>query len=298
MNLRNLFIAGMILVLATHATAAPEFKVSAIGGNGCGFWGSGFQAIDSRPVSDAQSFFDSIHPATYRYAAAASCADLRIHTEIDWTCNCGTLCGENNGLAQITLDDVVLTGPPGATNANFRINLDLSVPSGTGAGQVNWRLYAYAVAFNQAIIDTGDQTGTLPTTRYVSSLGSWPVNVPFTLFVRVTTGIHAVDQFSAARGEAIVTFPQDQPLFSFFDTNGQPVQGFSAHSAGFSCPRGDMNCDQVVNAADVSAFAAALLQPPGNSLCNAPTADMNADGLVDGRDIATFVRCVPGGVCP
>lgn len=298
MHVRRMLVVGMILIVAGPVAAAPEFRVSAVGGNGCGFWGPGFSAVDSRPVLDVQSFFDSIHPATYRYTASSSCGELRLHTEIDWACNCGTLCGENNGLSQLTLDDVVVTGPPGATTANFRINLDLAVPTDTSVGQINWRLYAFAVAFNQALIDTGDHLGTLPTTRFVSSLGSWPVNVPFTLFVRVTTSIHAVDQTPAARGEAIVSFPHDQPLFSFFDSNGQPVQGFSARSAAFTCPRGDMNCDQVVSVADVPQFVLALLQPIGNSLCAAPSADMNSDGFVDGRDVQPFVRCVLNGVCP
>lgn len=297
MNLRRRLMAGMVLGAASLAAAA-EFKVGANGGNGCGFWGSGFQTVDSRPVADTRSFFDSIHPATYRYAASASCTDLRVHTEVDWACGCGSLCGENNGLAQITLDDVVISGPTGATTANFRINLDLTIPANPGSGPASWRLYGYAVAFNQALIDTGDQSGPLPTTRLVSTQGSWPVNTPFTLYLRVTTGISATDQSPAARGDAMVSFPQDQPLFSFFDAGGQPVTGFSAHSAGFSCPRGDMNCDQVVNGADVPAFAAALLQPADLGLCSAPTADMNADGRVDGRDIAAFVQCVPGGQCP
>ena len=209
MHVRRMLVVGMILIVAGPVAAAPEFRVSAVGGNGCGFWGPGFSAVDSRPVLDVQSFFDSIHPATYRYTASSSCGELRLHTEIDWACNCGTLCGENNGLSQLTLDDVVVTGPPGATTANFRINLDLAVPTDTSVGQINWRLYAFAVAFNQALIDTGDHLGTLPTTRFVSSLGSWPVNVPFTLFVRVTTSIHAVDQTPAARGEAIVELIAD-----------------------------------------------------------------------------------------
>lgn len=291
----GIFVLGF--VLAGRAEAAPEFRVSALGGNSCGFWGTGFLAVDTHPVFDDQSFFEAGRNTTYRYTASSGCGELFVHTEIDWNCNCGSLCAENGGLSRMILDDVVFTGPAGATTAHFRINLDLTVPTMTGLSN-SWRLNAYAVAFNQAVIETGDHSGSLPTTRFVSSMGSWAVNQPVTFYVSLTTGIRAADQAPQARGEAIVTFPNDMPVFSFFDANGNPVSGFSAHSAGFSCPRGDMNCDQVVNLSDVPAFASALLQPIGINLCNAPTADMNGDGFVDGRDIAPFITCVLGGGCP
>ena len=298
MQTRLVMILGLVISMTGIAVAAPAFRVSAMGGNSCGFWGSGFSRVDSHPVSDSQSFFDSLHPSTFRYTASSGCGDLFIHTEIDWACGCGSLCGENNGLTQMVLDDVVFSGPAGATTANFRINLDLSVPTMASFGAGSWRLYSYAVAFNQAFIDTGDQSGTLGTTRVVSSMGSWALNQPVTFYVRLTTGIRAADQTPSARGDAIVSFPTDMPVFSFFDANGNPVTGFSAHSSGFTCPRGDMNCDQVVNLADVPDFALALLAPSGVNLCSAPSADMNLDGLVDGRDIGGFVNCVLGGGCP
>ena len=172
----------------------------------------------------------------------------------------------------------------------------MTVLETTGLGN-NWRLYAYAVAFNQALIDTGDQSGPLPTTRLVSTLGSWSVNQPVHFYVALTTGIRAADQSPNARSEAVVAFPFDMPVFSFFDANGIPVEGFSAHSAGFTCPRGDMDCDQTVTPLDIPAFASALLSPVSVGFCESTNPDMNADGSIDGRDIEPFIVCVLGGGC-
>jgi hypothetical protein len=95
------------LVLAHTVAAAPEFRVAASGGNTCGFWGSGFSRMDSHPVSDQQTYYDSNRNTTYRYTASSGCGQLFLHTEIDWACNCGSLCGENGGLAKFDFDDVV-----------------------------------------------------------------------------------------------------------------------------------------------------------------------------------------------
>jgi hypothetical protein len=56
---------------------------------------------------------------------------------------------------------------------------------------------------------------------------------------------------------------------------------------------GDMNCDGVVNIADVSPFVLALTDPAGYAStypsCDISLADMNADTMRDGRDIQSFV---------
>jgi len=286
-------VVALVLILTSAAGAAPEFKISAVGGNSCGFWGAGFLATDSHPVADQNSFTDLVHPATFRYAASSGCGQLFLHTEVDWFCNCGSLCGENNGLARMTLDDVVFTGPPGATTVSYRFSLDLTVPILASGG--GWRLRANVHTWAQ--IDTGEQSGILPITRFVSSLDTVNVNQPVQFDILLTTRITASDQSPNSRGEASTNFPFDIPVFSFFDANGNPLEGYSAHSSGFTCPRGDMNCDQAVDISDVPAFTSALLQPSGFGLCGFPSADMNDDGLVDGRDIRPFVACVMGVGC-
>jgi hypothetical protein len=273
----RLFVScAIILFLVRVATAAPEFRVSATGGNSCGFWGSscgaccngsaGFAACGTAPVTDQQSL--TTDQATYRYAASAGCGELSLHTEIDWFCHCGSLCGQNGGLATFTLDDVVFTGPAGPTSVNFRFSLDFAVSDG------NWQLRGSF--FPGAYIDTGEQSGFLPPTRFVSSMGSAELNFPRTFIVTVTTGIVAFDSSPQPRSDAIVQFPCGQPVFTFYDANGDPLSGYAAHSAV---------CELTPSC-------------PGHS------AEMNADGVTDGRDIRRFVDAViagstaPSDTCP
>ncbi len=252
--------------------AASEFRISAVGGNNCGFWGAscgaccgfgpGLAACGSAPVADSGSFTDGIHPATYRYSASAGCDRLVVHTEIDWFCNCGSLCAENNGTARMLLDDVVFTGPPGATLAYFRMTFKLAVPTLING---TWRFQATAPS--GSLLDTGDQSGKLPPTQFVSSLRIAGVNMPQTFLFTLSTGIHAVDQVPNPRAEAQFEFPCGLPAFAFFDDFGQPVTGFSVQSP--TCPLG--------------------------SICGIHDGDMNADGRTDGRDVQAFTTDVVAG---
>ena len=64
---------------------------------------------------------------------------------------------------------------------------------------------------------------------------------------------------------------------------------------------GDMNCDFVLNGADIDPFFVAVGDPAGYSAafpcCDPRFADMNADGAVNGADIDPFFACL-GGNCP
>src|SRR5213078_3350087 len=55
---------------------------------------------------------------------------------------------------------------------------------------------------------------------------------------------------------------------------------------------GDLNCDGVVNAADVPAFVLAVLDPAAYAAqypgCSVARGDMNGSGTVDGNDIQLF----------
>jgi PKD repeat protein len=57
--------------------------------------------------------------------------------------------------------------------------------------------------------------------------------------------------------------------------------------------RGDANCDDVLDDADVGPFVIALIDPDGYATaypgCPIENSDGNSDGLVDGRDVAAFV---------
>ncbi len=65
-------------------------------------------------------------------------------------------------------------------------------------------------------------------------------------------------------------------------------------------PLGDMNCDGVVNFADINPFVLALSDPAGYMqqfpTCNINLADVNRDGVVDFADINPFVALLSGGI--
>lgn len=73
---------------------------------------------------------------------------------------------------------------------------------------------------------------------------------------------------------------------------------------GPDCARGDLNCDQLVDSADVPLFVDALLSTQPLTVCEAYTANVNGDmdcaggPRVDASDIQPFVDCVLGGLCP
>ena len=68
------------------------------------------------------------------------------------------------------------------------------------------------------------------------------------------------------------------------------------------CPfiyRGDMNCDGIVNFADISPFIVALSGQAGYQAaypnCNWYNADCSGDGVVNFADINPFVALLSGG---
>ncbi len=67
-------------------------------------------------------------------------------------------------------------------------------------------------------------------------------------------------------------------------------------TVGAATCRGDMNCDGLVNFADIDAFVAIL---SGGTPCNAYNADVNGDGHIDFGDIDPFVALLSSGAtCP
>jgi hypothetical protein len=83
----------------------------------------------------------------------------------------------------------------------------------------------------------------------------------------------------------------------WFDWAGSAPNGWWAQW-GPSCSPGDVNCDLVVDLADVSLFVNALLDPATADACLTSAADLNQDGQLNGADIGNFVPCVLTGGCP
>ncbi len=95
-------------------------------------------------------------------------------------------------------------------------------------------------------------------------------------------------------------------VIAFSEFNGELIVGGRFATAGGypsaywarwgpNCPRGDMNCNQVVDIDDVPLFVEALLDPDALDTCRAYTAntnaDVHADGTprIDGLDVQGFV---------
>jgi hypothetical protein len=103
----------------------------------------------------------------------------------------------------------------------------------------------------------------------------------------------------ALHAEAITVRDGELVAAGVFFIAGGHVSAYSARW-GPSCRRGDMNCDKVVDEADLQAFAYAILDPEGQSDCIQylanMTGDVGSDGTpkVNGEDIASFVAAYLG----
>lgn len=103
--------------------------------------------------------------------------------------------------------------------------------------------------------------------------------------------------------QALTPFNGELLVGGNFTTAGGEVSAYFARW-GPDCPRGDMNCDQAIDLADVPLFVDALLIAPELSTCDAylanANADVNLDGtpVVNGLDAQAFVDCLVSGLCP
>ncbi len=74
--------------------------------------------------------------------------------------------------------------------------------------------------------------------------------------------------------------------------------------ARWGCPygKGDLNCDDAFNGADIDSFFLALGDPAAYAAqfpnCDRLLGDMNRDGALNGADIDPFFECLGGGACP
>jgi hypothetical protein len=100
------------------------------------------------------------------------------------------------------------------------------------------------------------------------------------------------------RVESLILSDGDLVAGGFF-TAGSEELGRVARW-GPACPRGDMNCDQSVDVADIPLFVQAVLSAPGLSTCDSYTANLDASvsasgvPTVDGLDVRMFVDAVVG----
>ena len=81
-----------------------------------------------------------------------------------------------------------------------------------------------------------------------------------------------------------------------------PIVDMGAYELQVVITLGDLNCDGVVGASDISPFVLALTDPTGYAQqypgCSLFRGDLNEDGAVNGSDVARFVACLIGSGCP
>jgi DNA-binding beta-propeller fold protein YncE len=106
------------------------------------------------------------------------------------------------------------------------------------------------------------------------------------LYVSGTNGVHRYDANTGA-------------FIDFFIPDGTGGLG-GARGMAFRYPRGDMNCDGLVTAADIDPFVTALTggqvaYEQAHPYCSYYGADLNGDGEVSAADIDPFVVALTGG---
>jgi hypothetical protein len=116
------------------------------------------------------------------------------------------------------------------------------------------------------------------------------------LFNTAATGYAPIDTLTFGAQTTNVSsgrYPNGTGAWRFF-ANSTPGSANLLH--------GDLNCDGVVNFADINPFVLAISNPaaweatyPG---CPTLNGDMNGDGDFNFGDINPFVACLSTGVCP
>ena len=76
-----------------------------------------------------------------------------------------------------------------------------------------------------------------------------------------------------------------------FRTADSSVSAFFARW-GPTCPRGDMNCDNSIDLADVPHFVTVILDPQAASDCQRYVADVATDNNLDALDIPAFTSAI------
>ncbi len=93
----------------------------------------------------------------------------------------------------------------------------------------------------------------------------------------------------SATGRALASFAGDLHVGGQFLQVDSMTANYWARW-GPACLRGDVDCNQLVEIADVDPFVQALLQSPGLEPCETYTADANGDGRINGADVPALLN--------
>jgi len=146
------------------------------------------------------------------------------------------------------------------------------------------------------------------TWQLLQSILTTAAESPLGVFLNTAAG--GAQQFTLALDTAFVADLSAGGLVSLHVLPQTGALGFTFHSRNFGEPsqrpqllltaapriRGDMNCDDQLDAADVAPFVLSLVNPAAYEamfvLCPITRADFMQDGSVDGRDIAGFISAL------
>ncbi len=163
-----------------------------------------------------------------------------------------------------------------------------------------------AIILAQAVADAMTRYGDIPAEvgnnmNYTDSVKFW--NYTAAISIRENQRISELGQGSNPYWHQATdlydTYSDADYLFGFNIV--KMLTGAVGELAG-ARPRGDLNCDGVLNLADLEPFVLALTDPAAYQTaypdCNIGYGDCNGDGLVDPFDIDPFVECIVNGGCP
>jgi len=171
---------------------------------------------------------------------------------------------------------------PGVSGGTFGV-LYYSIPCVNARGQVAFLGGLSGTGARDDGIWATNRAGELQlVARKGGTLQVRPGDIRVITSVNLTTG--------SGGGNGLGRGLNDRGEVAFSATFSDGSAGIFVASLG---PRGDLNCDGVVDSSDIAAFVLEIFDPAAFAvqfpLCNPLDADLNADGELDGRDIQPFV---------
>jgi hypothetical protein len=186
----------------------------------------------------------------------------------------------------------------------YLISDPLGKPIAVDGGLIPPYTLAEFLAFLTACQATGrvclPQAEIAMTDRLMALLGATYAGLP-----TIADAIAEWDGEGDTGGEAALFAPagqltRAQVLLTAIGNHWQLIQ-VSESAPLLGCPRGDANCDGVIDFFDIDPFLLALFDAAGYAAaypnCNRGTADINGDATVDFFDIDSFLACLFTG-CP
>ncbi len=290
----HLTIAGVLLatICASARAGLPQYHVGAAD---CPCLEC---AVDGdQPVSLSTSC--TVGNITRSMEATAGYGFIESRITVDDYCNCGTVAGVMGGGGQFQVNDLVFSGPPGATSvtASLTLHWDYEEAPAVG-GYTEQEIFVFVTGKGGTLfMNTG--TTTVPAGAYTTNSATLPLNYP--IYVDIRAGVRCVTQswpngHAYASGHGRLGFHVNEPVFNL-------PPGYTANSPSLNIVNnfwvpppvpGDLDGDGDVDLIDFSTFSTCFTGPGVTAGPECVLADLDSDGDVDLTDFATFSSAFTG----